>query len=88
MSLPKKLFTVTLLFLTLIITSSPVTLGQTIATVDTSIIPLMVEKKVPGLSYAIVKNGEIIRQKSFGVTNLDQNSPETNNTAHYIASTT
>ena len=87
-SLLQKISIPVFLILTSIFAWPSTAFTQTIAPVDTSIVSLMVEKKIPGLSYAIVKNGDIIRQKSFGVSDLEQRTPESKHTAHYIASTT
>lgn len=49
---------------------------------------IMKERQIPGLSYAVVKNGETIAMKSFGFRNLEKELAETPNTNHFIASAT
>lgn len=55
---------------------------------DSAITTIMEERKIPGLSYAVVKGGKTVAIKSFGYRNLDVNTPETPKTNHFIASTT
>lgn len=48
----------------------------------------MIKWKIPGLSIAIVKNGEVIFMKGFGVTSLINNEPVNENTLFMIGSNT
>jgi CubicO group peptidase (beta-lactamase class C family) len=48
----------------------------------------MTKNQIPGLSVAIVRNGQIIKLKSYGVANLEWNQPATPQTAFQIASST
>ena len=48
----------------------------------------MEERKIPGLSYVVVKEGKTLAKRSFGYRNLDTKSPETPQTNHFIASVT
>lgn len=55
---------------------------------DSAITKIMEGRKIPGLSYAIVKDGNTVAHKSFGYRDLDTKLPETPQTNHFIASTT
>lgn len=44
--------------------------------------------KIGGLSYAIIKDGEIVHKQGFGAKNLDKNLPADENTIYNIASVT
>jgi CubicO group peptidase (beta-lactamase class C family) len=48
----------------------------------------MAKNQVPGLSVAIVRNGKVIKLKSYGVATLEWNQPVTPQTAFQIASST
>ena len=48
----------------------------------------MAKMKIGGLSYAILKDGEIAYKQGFGARNLDKNLPADENTIYNIASTT
>lgn len=48
----------------------------------------MTKNQIPGLSVAIVRSGEIIKLKSYGVANLEWNQPVSPQTAFQIASST
>ena len=52
------------------------------------IVGLIEEKKAPSLSLAVVKNGEIIWEESFGLANLEKRLKATPETLYPIASAT
>ncbi len=56
--------------------------------VDKFITDLMQEQKIPGLSLAVVKDGETIYLKGYGARNLKYNIPSTPDTLYGIASCT
>ncbi len=48
----------------------------------------MDEKHIPGLTLAVIKNGQVIKKSSYGVSNIEYNIPVTDNTVFEIASMT
>lgn len=48
----------------------------------------MQDRQIPGLSYAVVKDGETVAIESLGYRNLEEGIAETTQTNHFIASTT
>src|ERR1044071_5215369 len=48
----------------------------------------MAERKVPGVSIAVIKNGQIIKKASYGLASVELGVPVTNNTLFHLASTT
>lgn len=56
--------------------------------VDTFISKEMKEKHIPGLSVAVMKNGQLIFSEDFGYSNLEHKVPVKQNTAFAIASIT
>jgi serine beta-lactamase-like protein LACTB len=56
--------------------------------IDVAVGAAMAERHIPGLSLAVVKDGEIICLKSYGFANLETKEPATNATVYRIASST
>lgn len=56
--------------------------------VDDYIKAEMEKRHIPGLSLAIVRNGEVIRAKGYGLANVESKVPATENTVFEIASVT
>ncbi|MHA2283829.1 MAG: serine hydrolase domain-containing protein, partial [Promethearchaeota archaeon] len=59
-----------------------------IAKIDGLIAKEIAKMKIGGLSYAIIKDGEIVHKQGFGAKNLDKNLPADENTIYNIASVT
>src|SRR5437773_731069 len=59
---------------------------QVMARLEQSIPPLMKEADVPGLSLALVRDGELVWQHSFGVKNSKTKEPVTDGTLFEAAS--
>ncbi len=53
---------------------------------DTAIRTAMTRERVPGLSFAVVRHGRIVRQGAYGYANLEWNTPVTSRTRFEIAS--
>lgn len=60
--------------------------AQLIARLEKSIPPLMKEGDVPGLAIALIRNGELVWQGSFGVKNVKTNEPVKEDTVFEAAS--
>ena len=56
--------------------------------VDTFIHQRMKEIRIPGLALAVIKDGEILKMKSYGTANLETNTPVTSESVFMIASLT
>lgn len=54
--------------------------------IDNYIISEMKKKQIPGMSIAIVKNGEIVKAKGYGLANIELNVPATPNTVYQSGS--
>lgn len=81
----------TLALLLLFVAVQGVAFGQSaydIKRIDTFIDSTMKQWHVPGLSVAIVKNGEVIFEKGYGFRDITTNKEVTPNTLFYIASVT
>ena len=63
-------------------------LSATLDTLRTFINSALDGWKVPGLAMAIVKDGEVVFSEGFGLRNVDENLPVTENTLFAIGSTT
>jgi CubicO group peptidase (beta-lactamase class C family) len=48
----------------------------------------MGERKIPGVSIAVIKNGQIVKKASYGVASVELGVPVTNSTLFHLASTT
>src|ERR1041384_5448426 len=48
----------------------------------------MAARKIPGVSIAVIRNGQIIRKASYGLASVELRVPVTNNTLFHLASTT
>jgi D-alanyl-D-alanine carboxypeptidase len=48
----------------------------------------MAERKIPGVSIAVIKNGQIVKKASYGVASVELGVPVTNSTLFHLASTT
>lgn len=59
-----------------------------LAKIDGLISKEIAKMKIGGLSYAIIKDGEIVHKQGFGAKNLDKNLPADENTIYNIASVT
>jgi D-alanyl-D-alanine carboxypeptidase len=46
----------------------------------------MVENHIPGAAVAVIKNGKVIKEKYFGIANIEDNVPVTNQSVFEIAS--
>jgi len=76
------------LFLFILLSSSIVTSQNLI---DQSKLDSLFSKfstQTPGMSYMVIKNGEIIENKNFGLANLNKNQKSNNNTNYRLASVT
>jgi len=62
------------------------TVNRTIDIIETQVPLLMMRERIPGLSIALVKDGEIIYAKGFGARNRENNIPATENTLYGIGS--
>jgi D-alanyl-D-alanine carboxypeptidase len=56
--------------------------------IDTTVTGFMARAMVPGVALAILKDGEILYLRTFGVSNLELNTPVTPNTVFELASVT
>ena len=56
--------------------------------VDDYIVSEMKNHRIPGLALTIVKNGEVIKAKGYGLANLELNVPVTTESVFELASTT
>ena len=56
--------------------------------VDDYIEAVMKKRQIPGLSLAVVKDGEVIKAKGYGLANLEHNVPVTTDSVFELASTT
>lgn len=54
--------------------------------IDDRIQCLMTEQQIPGLSVAVVKAGEVLLQKGYGMANLEHSVAATAKTAYEVAS--
>ena len=82
--------TVLLYFLTFFVS---ITFGQSlnsndslIKKIDAKILVLMQEKQVPGMAIAIFENGEVIFNKSYGLSNIKENRNVTASTGFNVGS--
>jgi CubicO group peptidase (beta-lactamase class C family) len=48
----------------------------------------MRKRTIPGLQFAVVRNGKVIKSQNYGVASLELNTPVTNDTMFEIASNT
>lgn len=60
--------------------------GMALDKIDSYIISEMKKKQVPGMSLAIVKNGEIVKAKGYGLANIELNVSATSNTVYQSGS--
>jgi CubicO group peptidase (beta-lactamase class C family) len=72
------------LFLLLLLTTSPA-LAQT-DPVDEFVKAEMQKRKIPGLSIAIVKNGEVVKARGYGLANVELNVPAAPETVYQSGS--
>ena len=59
-----------------------------LAKIDGLIAKEIAKMKIGGISYVIIKDGEIVHKQGFGAKNLDKNLPADENTIYNIASVT
>ena len=62
------------------------TIQRALDMIETTIPELMAEMKIPGLSIALVKDGEILYAKGFGARDRESNLPATSETLYGIGS--
>src|SRR5262249_38078219 len=48
----------------------------------------MAARKIPGVSIAVIRNGQIIKKSSYGLASVELRVPVTNSTLFHLASTT
>src|SRR3712207_3199916 len=60
--------------------------SATASPVDDLIKSEMAKMRIPGLSIAIIKDGEIVKLSGYGVANLETSTPATPDTVYKIAS--
>jgi CubicO group peptidase (beta-lactamase class C family) len=53
--------------------------------VDEHVRSEMQRQKIPGLSLAVVRNGEVVKARGYGSASLELNVPATADTVYYIA---
>jgi len=82
----KNVFTVVLMLLSF----SVATLGQnkSVKKLDAYLEKAMIDWEVPGMEVLIIKDGEVLLEKGYGVKNTETNEPVSSNTAMAIASNT
>lgn len=56
--------------------------------VDQYIEKEMQKRLIPGLALAVIRDGKVVKQKAFGLANVELNVPATQETVYQIASTT
>ena len=78
-----KWFSLTFLSVFLFVSSIS---AQTVDKVDDFVKSEMQKQHIPGVSVAVVKNGKIIKLKSYGLANVETNAPVTNETVFKIGS--
>lgn len=61
-------------------------LANTTDCVDEYVLSQMQKKKIPGMSIAIIKNGEIVKVKGYGLANIELNVPATPDTVYQSGS--
>jgi CubicO group peptidase (beta-lactamase class C family) len=76
---------VPLLFL-LFLLISPVASAQTADKIDDYINAELQKQKIPGLTIAVVRNGEIVKAKGYGLANVELNVPATPETIYQSGS--
>lgn len=57
-------------------------------TADRLVTAQMAERHIPGLSFAVMKDGEVVAQRSYGAANLETGTPATNDSVYAIGSIT
>lgn len=76
-------------FFTALILLAPVTIAaQSTAAIDSLITREMRERRIPGVSYAVVNDGKIVLKKAYGFGNLETEMPLTVNSVFELASVT
>lgn len=60
--------------------------AQTVDKVDDVVEAEMQKQHIPGVSIAVLKNGKVIKIKSYGLANVETNTPVTNETVFKIGS--
>ncbi|MFD2514691.1 serine hydrolase domain-containing protein [Pontibacter locisalis] len=63
-------------------------LSTALASSDTTVLNIMKEFNIPGLSYAVVKNGKVVQKGYYGKANVELNVPLTEQNVFPIFSTT
>jgi D-alanyl-D-alanine carboxypeptidase len=56
--------------------------------IDRIVAQFMTTKKIPGASIAVIEDGKVIKESSYGVASVELNVPATNDTLYTLASTT
>ncbi|MGV3616367.1 MAG: serine hydrolase domain-containing protein [Fimbriimonas sp.] len=77
-----------LLALTMAVALVPLARPQSPADVDRAALQYLQQKKVPGCSVAIVKDGTVTYSKGYGLANLETDAPATAETVYRIGSIT
>ncbi len=54
--------------------------------IDDSMVALMAWEHIPGLSLAVIRNGDLVKAKGYGMANLETSTPATPETVYRIAS--
>jgi CubicO group peptidase (beta-lactamase class C family) len=60
--------------------------GQTSATIDKYINQVMAQNHIPGAAIAVIKNGVVIKESYYGLANIEDSAPVTNQSVFEIAS--
>lgn len=70
----------------LLLTSSPARAQATLSAVDDYITAEMARQKIPGVALAVVRNGDVVRMRGYGVSNVEHQVPVTPDTMFQTAS--
>ena len=62
--------------------------AEATADVDAYVQRLMTKRHIPGVSIAVVKDGEVVLAKGYGLANVELGVPATENTVYQLASVT
>lgn len=68
--------------------ATPELLAQTLATFESELEAVRQEMKIPGISAAVVKNGELVWARGFGYADVGNGVPATAETPYHLASVT
>ena len=62
--------------------------AQNIVNIDSFIIKKYNEKNIPGIAFAIIKNGQVVKKSFYGKSNVEQGTTVNEHTVFEIASMT